>query len=221
MRTSWGTHSMFTVATWGGSTSESTPTTGGVIALLLSYGIQAYADHLIPEPLDRAAGHPGHAGHGHPVHRHHPGLAGHAGDGRRPRRLEPAVRLRHAQPLRRHADGGGRRRQIPAGVHLHRPRPDWYSSFDPTTTTSVAVTGHIDAATPTTTFTLAAADIGLGGQPANSAFTTIDGAWGSATFNGTLGTLDPRRRSPSRTGLRPTSPLQPTPSCRAPPTSTP
>lgn len=34
--TSWGTHAMFTVATAGGSTSESTPTTGGVLGLLLS-----------------------------------------------------------------------------------------------------------------------------------------------------------------------------------------
>jgi hypothetical protein len=49
--TSWGTHAMFSVATQGGSTSESTPTTGGVFGLLLSYGLQAADSHLISSPL--------------------------------------------------------------------------------------------------------------------------------------------------------------------------
>ncbi len=49
--TSWGTHNMFSVATTGGTTSESTPTVGGVMALVLSYGKQAAADHLISSPL--------------------------------------------------------------------------------------------------------------------------------------------------------------------------
>ena len=39
--TSWGTKNMFSVATTGGTTSEATPTVGGVMALVLSYGKQA------------------------------------------------------------------------------------------------------------------------------------------------------------------------------------
>ncbi|HJP66867.1 MAG TPA: hypothetical protein VKA30_11270, partial [Actinomycetota bacterium] len=49
--TSWGTHAMFSAATTGGSTSESTPTVGGVAALLLSYGSTAARDGLIHRPL--------------------------------------------------------------------------------------------------------------------------------------------------------------------------
>ena len=36
--TSWGTHNMFSAATRAATTSESTPTVGGVMALVLSYG---------------------------------------------------------------------------------------------------------------------------------------------------------------------------------------
>src|SRR5207245_1957838 len=39
--TSWGTHAMFSAATNGGTTSESTPTTAGVFGLLLSWGLKA------------------------------------------------------------------------------------------------------------------------------------------------------------------------------------
>ena len=40
--TSWGTHNMFSAATTGGTTSESTPTVGGVIgAACSSYGKKA------------------------------------------------------------------------------------------------------------------------------------------------------------------------------------
>jgi hypothetical protein len=49
--TSWGTHNMFSGATEGGSTSESTPTVGGVMALVRAYGREAAARHLIRRPL--------------------------------------------------------------------------------------------------------------------------------------------------------------------------
>ena len=49
--TSWGTHNMFTVATQGGSTSESTPTVAGVVALTLDYGKKAAHQGLIDRPV--------------------------------------------------------------------------------------------------------------------------------------------------------------------------
>lgn len=49
--TSWGTHNVFTAATTGGTTSEATPTVGGVLALVLAYGKEAAADGLISKPL--------------------------------------------------------------------------------------------------------------------------------------------------------------------------
>ena len=45
---------MFSAATSGGTTSESTPTVGGVAALLLSYGKTAAAQHHITSPLTNA-----------------------------------------------------------------------------------------------------------------------------------------------------------------------
>ena len=54
--TSWGTHNMFTAATTGGTTSEATPTVGGVMALVLAYGKEAAAkrqDQATAEPRAR------------------------------------------------------------------------------------------------------------------------------------------------------------------------
>jgi len=52
--TSFGVHNMFSVATFGGSTSESTPTLGAVLALVLSEGQEAAAAHEIAAPLTGA-----------------------------------------------------------------------------------------------------------------------------------------------------------------------
>jgi len=183
--TSWGTHAMFTVATSGGSTSESTPTTGGVIGLLLSYGDLAYSQGKIPEPLtgpeavqvlratatpftDTSLGWPGT-----------PVTAGAPDDWN--------LQYGYGMPDLYAAMQNVAADQVPAAAAIESP--DWYSSFDPTTTSTVPVTGSIDAATPATTFTwdLEAA---TGGQPADSAFVTIGTGGGTGSFSGTLGTLD-------------------------------
>lgn len=49
--TSWGPHNVLTALTGGGSTSESTPTLGGVTALVLSYGYEAYQEGILKRPL--------------------------------------------------------------------------------------------------------------------------------------------------------------------------
>lgn len=187
--TSWGTHAMFTVAAGGGSTSESTPPTGGVLGLLLSYGNLAYSQHLIPSPLtgaetvqvmaetakpftDPTLGWPGT-----PIT---PGAPDNWSeqDGYGMPDLNAAMARVAAGP-------------VPAAASIDSP--DWYSTFDPTTISQVPVTGTINAATATTGFswTLEAAP---GGQPANSAFTDIGTGSGTGSgvgnFSGTLGTLD-------------------------------
>ena len=183
--TSWGTHAMFTVATGGGSTSESTPTTGGVIGLLLSYGDLAYADHLIPQPLtgpeavqvleetatpftDTTLGWPGT-----------PITAGAPDDWNQ----QYGYGMPNLDAAMAQVAAGG----VPAAASIDSP--DWYSSFDPTTTASVPVTGTIDAATAGTGFSWSL-EAATGGQPANSAFTTIGTGSGTGSFSGTLGTLD-------------------------------
>src|SRR5438477_5130285 len=52
--TSWGTHNMFSVATSGGTTSESTPIVGGVAALVMSYGRTLADQHVITSRLTNA-----------------------------------------------------------------------------------------------------------------------------------------------------------------------
>ncbi len=183
--TSWGPHAMFTVATGGGSTSESTPTTGAVVGLLLSYGELAYSQGKIPAPLsgpeavqilrstatpftDTSLGWPGST----PT----PGAPDdwnqQYGYGM------PNVYAAMQQVAADH---------IPCEASI--TSPDWYSQFDPTTTSSVAVTGSIDAPTPSTSFSwnLEAA---TGVQPSNSSFVTIGTGSQVGSFNGTLGTLN-------------------------------
>ena len=56
-------------------------------------------------------------------------------------RLGPAVRLRPAQRVE--GDAGGPSRHIPPVGWIDSP--DWYSLYDPTTTSTVPVTGHVEA----------------------------------------------------------------------------
>ena len=49
--TSWGTHNMFSVPNHGGTTSESTPTVGGMLAMVKSGADDAFDQVLIDQPL--------------------------------------------------------------------------------------------------------------------------------------------------------------------------
>jgi hypothetical protein len=178
--TSWGTHNMFSVATTGGTTSESTPTVGGVMGLVLSYGKKAAADGLIDSPLtnDEAiqvvrstasdidsnpnpptgwAGKPGfdlQYGYGRPnVHK--------------------AMQAIH--------DG-----DIPPIAWFNSP--DWYSLYDPTQTSTVPVTGHVDA--PRSEPYTWKLQFAPGAEPADGDFITANSGGGSAPFTGSLGDID-------------------------------
>ena len=175
--TSWGTHNMFSVATDGGTTSESTPTVGGVAALLLAYGKDAADQHLISSPLtnaeaiqvlratasdiaDPSLGWPGK-----------PGWDLQYGYGR-PNvwRAMHAVSLGHIPPVG------------------WIDSPDWFSIYDPTTTSTVPVTGHVEARrSPSYTWQLQYAP---GAEPSEAAFVTAGSGAGSAPFDGSLGSID-------------------------------
>ena len=169
--TSWGPHAVFSVATGGGSTSESTPTLGGVIALVLSYGEKAYAEHLIPapltgpqavaviqstchEPLGAAA-------------RNWDELYGYG---------MPDV-LAAMQKI----EAG----DIPPTASIDSP--GWYRLYDPTAGGSITVAGAV-AAEPGQSFgwTL---QYGLGGDPATGGWHTVAKGAGVGRFSGTLGAL--------------------------------
>ncbi len=133
--TSWGTHNVFTAATTGGTTSESTPTVGGVVALVLAYGKEAAAQHLINGPLspDEAI----------------QVLRDTASDVDAP---VPAPVNWPAKPGFDLQYGYGRPNVHKAMQAISQgdippegwiERPNWYALFDPTTTSTVPITGHV------------------------------------------------------------------------------
>src|SRR6476646_6224790 len=66
--------------------------------------------------------------------------------------------------------------------------PDWYSLYDPTTTSSVPVTGHVAA--PRSSHYTWTLDFAPGAEPANAAFITAATGSGSAPFDGTMGSIN-------------------------------
>ena len=178
--TSWGTHNMFSVATTGGTTSESTPTVGGVMALLLSYGKKAAAENLIDSPLtnDEAiqvaratssdiAGNPNPPGGWEGK----PGFDLQYGYGRP--NVHKAMQAIH--------DG-----DIPPVAWFNSP--EWYSLYDPTKTSSVPVTGHVDA--PRSEPYTWKLEFAPGAEPTDAQFITANSGSGSNPIDGSLGTID-------------------------------
>ena len=133
--TSFGSKSMFSVATEGGSTSESTPTTGGMFGLLLSYGAQAAQERQDRLAAQQRRGRAGDARHLQRRRRPAPGLAG-------PARLGQPVRLRPPErPTRRMAAVA--KGDIPP-VDLDQ-EPRLVLPVRPGDDPSVPVTGHVEA----------------------------------------------------------------------------
>lgn len=163
--TSYGSKAMFSVATTGGSTSESTPTTGGVFALLMSHGVSnAEAVQVLRATAsdvdDSTLGWPGAKGWDRQY-----------GYGR------PNV----DKALAAITSG-----DIPPTTWIDSP--DWYSLYDPTTTPSVPVTGHVEAARAAGyKYEL---DFAPGIEPGDSAFMKAGSGSGAKAYDGKVGTLD-------------------------------
>ncbi|MBO2448939.1 VCBS repeat-containing protein [Actinomadura barringtoniae] len=170
-QTSFGAKAMFSVSTQGGSTSESTPTTGGVFGLLLSYGLQigkplsneeavqvlrATASDIADPSLPWAG---------------KPGWDRQYGYGR------PNV----AKALKAIKDG-----DVPPVGSI--TSPDWYSLYDPTTTKQVKVTGHVAA--PRAKSYRYELEWAPGIEPASGDFHKAGSGSGSDPYDGEIGTLD-------------------------------
>jgi hypothetical protein len=175
--TSWGTHSMFSVTTNGGTTSESTPTTAGVVGLLLSWGRQAAKKHLIrarlsgPEAVqvlrqtarsvtDATLGWPGSKGEWN---------------------LQYGYGIPDLYDAMRAIREGG----VPAAARIDAPQ--WYQLSDPTTSSTVKVRGTIDARRATGFKWVLQA--GIGPQPTEKQWFAVGKGSGHKRFHGTLGTL--------------------------------
>jgi hypothetical protein len=175
--TSWGTHNLFSVATSGGSTSESTPTVGGVAAMVLSYGQDAADKGLIGSPVTNAEAVQVLRATASPIDDPTLGWPG-----------KPGWNLQYGygRPNVWKAMQAISTGNIPPVGWLDSP--DWYSLYDPTTTASVPVTGHVEANRSSGySWKLAFAP---GAEPAEASFITAGTGSGNAPFDGSLGTLD-------------------------------
>ncbi|MEV5750623.1 FG-GAP-like repeat-containing protein [Actinoallomurus sp. NPDC052308] len=175
--TSFGAKAMFSVATLGGSTSESTPTTGGLFGLLLSYGAQAAKEKKIDRPLTNAEAVQVLRATASDVDDASLGWAGRPGWDRQYGYGRPNA----AKALAAVAKG-----DIPPATWIESP--DWYSLYDPATTSSVPVTGHVDASRAKSFHYRL--EFAPGIEPADSAFITAGDGQGTGTYDGKVGTLD-------------------------------
>jgi hypothetical protein len=185
--TSWGTHSVFSIASTDGTTSNATPTTAGVIGLLLSYGRLAAQQGLISSPLTGPDAEQVMIGTSKPVTDPTLPWPGRPGDWNLqygygiPDLFTAMQRVQHGH--------------VPPVVHIDSP--DWYQPFDPTTSSSLTVTGTIDAPRTSAFTWIAQAGFGQGDPDAANHWMTIGQGSGSGTFSGELGTLDFSRIPPS------------------------
>ena len=178
--TSWGAKNMFSVATTGGTTSEATPTVGGVMALVLSWGKQAARQGLIKQPLTPSeaiqvvretssdiATNP-NPPNGWPAK---PGWDLQFGYGR------PNV-LAAMQAI-----SAG---DIPPEAWIDGPR--WYSLFDPKGKRKVRVKGHVAA--PRSKGYRYVLEFAPGPEPEDSEFIVADKGKGKKARDGRLGTIN-------------------------------
>lgn len=180
----WGTHNMFVGATVGGTTSESTPTVGAVLALVLAYGKEQFPrDPLTgPEAIqvvrDTALDISGNPSDPLPGWEGKPGFDLQYGYGR------PNV-LKAMQQI----EAG----EIPPVGWIDSP--PWYTVYDPTKTETVPVSGHVEAersSSYTWKLEYAAGNGGgaPGGEPPDAAFSTFATGGGTEPDDGQLGSLN-------------------------------
>jgi hypothetical protein len=174
--TSWGAHNILTGATTGGTTSQSTPTIGGAIALLESWGREAAEKHLISSPLTGPEAEQELIATAKRIVE--PSLAWPGGPG------EWNPQYGYGIPNVYAAVQAVAEDDVPPVGRIESPA--WYSLFDPTRRLlGVPVTGTIEAPrSPSFHWVLQA---GLGGDP--QSWFTIGQGTGHGSFSGRLGTL--------------------------------
>jgi hypothetical protein len=176
--TSWGTHNMFTAATTGGSTSESTPTVGGVLALVLTYGKTAADQGKIARPLTNAES--------IQVVR---ATSSDVDDPSNPWPNGPGWDLQYGygRPNAHKAMEAISKGDIPPVAWIQSPR--WYELYDPLKRRKpVPVTGHVDA--PRSARYTWKLEFAPGAEPSDSDFIQAGSGSGDKAFDGRLGRLD-------------------------------
>jgi hypothetical protein len=179
--TSWGTHNVFTAATTGGTTSEATPTVGGVMGIVLSYGKKAARQQKISRPLSpdeaiqvvRATASDVDSNPCAPnCWAGKPGFDMQYGYGR-PNAYKAMLAIS--------------KNRIPPEAWINSPR--WYALYDPAHTDKVPVTGHVSA--PRSARYRWKLQFGLGPEPKK--WFAAGKGHGTKPFNGRLGAIDLKR----------------------------
>jgi len=175
-QTSWGTKNFLSVSTQGGSTSESTPTHAGVYALVLAYGKQAAAENKIDGPLTNAEA--------------LQVVRDTASDIATPEPWpgKPGFDLQYGygRPNVHRAMQAIAAGNVPPVGWIDSP--DWYALYDPSRTSSVPVTGRVEARRASGyTWKL---EFAPGAEPDDGDYVEGGSGGGSAPFDGSLGALD-------------------------------
>jgi len=181
---SWGTHNMFSVATDGGTTSEDTPTVGGVFGLVLSYGRDAAAQGLISKPLSGPEAVQVVRATASPID--DPTLAW-------PGKPGWNMQYGYGRPNVLKADQAIAANRIPPVAWIDSP--EWYTQYDPTRSTRIQVSGHLEA-TRASGYTWRL-QYGLGPEPSEQSFVTVASGSGSKPYTGSLGAVDLSKIPPS------------------------
>ncbi len=174
--TSWGTHNMFTVATEGGTTSESSPTIGGVMAMVVAWGKEAAKKGLIKRPLTNDEA----------VQVVRDTASDVSGDTNWPSKPGWDLQFGYGRPEVPAAMAEIAKNAIPPVAWFEGPR--WYSLYDPTERKSVPVKAHIDAPRTPGRFRWRL-EYGLGPEPAKNEFHTIARGSSEKPVDGRIGKL--------------------------------
>ncbi len=174
--TSWGTHNMFSVSTQGGTTSESTPTLGGVLAL-----VKSGAD----DALEKISGQP--RINGFELVQLLINTSSRIEDPSLPWPGKPGdfnLQYGYGRPNAYKAIEAAYAGRIPPVAVIDSPR--WYTLVDPATTSIIPVSGRLSAQRSSNyTWDLYFA---LGAEPAS--FNRISSGTDTSAFEGLLGTID-------------------------------
>lgn len=169
--TSWGTHAMFSVATQGGSTSTSVPTTGGVLALILSEGRKLSPPLTGPEAIQVAIA-----------------TASDVDDPALPWPGKPGWDLQYGygRPNVHRAAEAVSRGNVPPLASIESP--SWYALYDPTVATHVPIEGRMEA--PRSSSYSWRVEWALGAEPEDADWRVAGHGRGASPFEGRLGAID-------------------------------
>ena len=175
--TSWGTQNMFSVPTRGGTTSESTPTVGGVIAMVRSGAEDAFEEGLVTAPLS-----------GFELIQVLRETGSDIANPRLPWPGKPGWDLQYGygRPNVYKAIAAIRQGEIPPVALIDSPR--WFSLIDPTREATVQVEGRM-AALRALGYSWKV-EVGPGPEPKEEEFLVVRSGSGQDAFEGVLALVD-------------------------------